>query len=125
MEANKERITLLLNALRGKEFQQTKNRLRVADSNKMCCLGVACEVYRRETGTGTWLASGAFTVGDRYADSDLPTLVKDWYGFEDNNPDLTFDEDDNTCGAVNANDILGYNFTQIADAFERTFLKDN
>jgi hypothetical protein len=45
-------------ALRSGEFKQTKGRLR--DTKGFCCLGVACEVYRRETGNGEWDDDGLF-----------------------------------------------------------------
>ena len=39
-------------ALRSGEFQQATGCLRYGDG--YCCLGVACELYRRETGEGEW-----------------------------------------------------------------------
>ncbi|MEK6860488.1 MAG: hypothetical protein AABY07_00825, partial [Nanoarchaeota archaeon] len=34
------------------KHRKTKNRLK--DSNGFCCLGVLCDMYRQETGIGSW-----------------------------------------------------------------------
>lgn len=39
------------------EIVQGHGRLRTVD-NKMCCLGVLCELYREETGNGEWILDG-------------------------------------------------------------------
>lgn len=45
---------LWIKALRSGEFKQTSSRLRRTDGG-FCCLGVLCELYRRETGKGEWV----------------------------------------------------------------------
>lgn len=75
-----------IEALRSGQFMQT--RCQLTDGVGYCCLGVACEVYRRETGRGTWqkndhgsktkfrldyTAAGVSTI-------DLPQEVANWLG---------------------------------------------
>lgn len=66
MQPNKERLQLLVDALYSGEFQQTQGVLKRSKPIPQfetggpvlpvgyCCLGVACEIMRRETGTGKW-----------------------------------------------------------------------
>lgn len=84
---NTERVGLLANALRSGEFLQGIGRLRREGCH--CAEGVACEVYRRETGDGEWQRSPG-GGGDWYLTPDgivanraaTPARVRDWYGFE-------------------------------------------
>lgn len=71
-------------ALRSGEFKQGKRRLR--DGDAFCCLGVACDLFHRDTGLGAWDRSSTFEVSDvpGYADHiNLPIPVRDWLGLED------------------------------------------
>jgi hypothetical protein len=87
MNANAEKW---LEALESGEFQQGRGRLRHGErcqEDRYCCLGVACEVYRRETGNGEWVYPDGgewfpcFRVGDGYlADGTLPLPVSAWLG---------------------------------------------
>lgn len=65
-------------ALRSGEFEQAQARLR--DDDSYCCLGVACELYRRETGKGRWTKAGAFHLGSVAETDWLPTAVQRWLG---------------------------------------------
>lgn len=49
MNANAEKW---VTALESGEFEQAQHVLRETDA--FCCLGVACEIYRLETGRGEW-----------------------------------------------------------------------
>ena len=75
----------LVEALRSGEYQQTKYRLR--DENGFCCLGVACDVYAKETGKGKWHTGSSdyyFKIDeDEYEEdgSRLPYSVQIWLGF--------------------------------------------
>lgn len=85
-----ERVELLARDLEGDEFTQARGHLRTDDGH--CCLGVACERYRRETGQGEWqrLENGTwvFSIGGlRYA-AVLPIPVQFWYGFTVSDPFL-------------------------------------
>ncbi len=68
-------------------FEQVKGSLRKGD--KFCCLGVACEIYRRETGDGKWgivLIDGqAQRFGCRegqHSTGALPWPVQKWLGLD-------------------------------------------
>jgi hypothetical protein len=135
---NKERVQLLVEALRSGRYQQGRGQL--LNDGLYCCLGVACEVaaenglpLRREVnefdrdvtfGTDSDFAG----MGEDYA--QLPWSVQAWYGFEDQDPELRgdlsdYDEaEDYICPASSWNDDYHRNFDQIADLFENTFLRD-
>lgn len=127
---NKERIKLLVDALRSGKFEQgriTLTEIYVAynKTNEMdCCLGVACKVA---------MANGLEldrTVRGNYVfyngnDTALPDEVLDWYGFSDEDPVLaepSEDSDHRLITAIAANDALKYDFEQIADLFEKKYL---
>lgn len=132
-----ERKKLWVDALNSGEFQQGQKALNNNDG--MCCLGVACEVYRRETGIGQWKdyddgdGRKIFDTGlgkKDYFDhndmswSSMPDHVAEWYGL-DNEDDLITDIP-GPYGGTNAhviwlNDKLDYNFKQIAEAIDRCF----
>lgn len=104
-------------ALRSGEFQQTTRKL--SDGNGYCCLGVACEVYRRETGDGEWEQRG---------DTELPVLtflgvwnvlpdpVRRWLGLSEESGDWK-DENGEWRYLTNTNDH-GATFAEIADIVE-------
>lgn len=119
MPVNKERVGLLVDALRGKRYTQGRDRLCSLD-NKMCCLGVACDVYRAATGIGEWLnystGSKVFEIGIQLDYSVLPDVVRSWYGFETVEPEI---------GGVRApvaNDARLYDFETIANLFETEYI---
>lgn len=99
-ELEKRQATLVA-ALRSGEYTQTQSRLRVDDS--FCCLGVACDIYAKETGLGEWKQTGSswsFSVNGRYGiDALLPSEVADYFGFEDTRGLFT--------SSINAKDSLG------------------
>ena len=75
-----------LEALRSGEFGQARGRLREPGTDNMCCLGVACEVYRRETGKGSWIDGVVFEDGTGVkSEQMLPAGVQDWLGVEERN----------------------------------------
>ena len=75
-----------LKALRSGDFGQTKVRLREPGKDNMCCLGVACEVYRRETGKGSWIDGEFEDSTGLLSQTSLPAGVQDWLGVEDQEP---------------------------------------
>lgn len=127
MTVNKERVRLLVNALRSGKFRQGRGKLAYYDKERRkveyCCLGVACEVARANglelARTKTKPGSSTYAYGDPERDevSILPPSVAEWYGL-DRNPHL----DNGSTKATNANDTLKLNFRQIADAFEKEYL---
>ncbi len=94
-------------ALRSGEFQQTKGVLRSPEG--YCCLGVACEVYRRETGAGEWDDSNQFQ-----GHGDVPPIeVQRWLGLKRANGAM---DDDSLCLTERNDD--GDSFAQIAAVIE-------
>lgn len=77
-----------IEALESGEFVQTRGMLRGNDDS-YCVMGVACEVYRRETGQGAWTSgrSGAtgFTIRAWDYNKAVPFDVADWYGLATKN----------------------------------------
>lgn len=131
---NKERVQLLVDALRSGEFKQGYGSLREIDGadDRYCCLGVAClvaqrnglDVEERHKGNDGYYFGTAYEF-DNGGDEDLtlPCSVRKWYGFGISNPALLTSSDEFE-SATMVNDDLQFDFNQIADAFERTFLQD-
>ena len=110
--------------LRSGVYEQGQHQLRYEDF--YCCLGVACEVYRKEVG-GVWEQAQIALFSDADADggtwwfgSDpenkqadvLPTMVAEWLGLKDEKgsygeESLTFLNDE------------GASFDEIADVIEK------
>jgi hypothetical protein len=139
---NRERIALLAADLESGEFPQDTGRLR--SRNGYCCLGVACERYRRETGDGQWQETyngtmpsvGYSFVTDGIPEAAvLPRKVADWYGLELNPPlpgvtipaPLISEHGAFPATATRAthyNDDLRAGFTRIAAAFRARYLQE-
>lgn len=96
-------------ALESGEFRQETEVLRAdyGEGYGYCCLGVLCEVYRRETGDGEW--DDLIFKGDGYAsECALPVPVAEWAGIS-TNPTL-----DEHYSATQLNDQMGFSFPKIA-----------
>lgn len=117
-----ENVKLWLEALRSGEYDQTRGRLHL-ENDGYCCLGVACEVYRKETGQGEWSYAhgiGWFQPGpDRQAGSaHLPKEVREWLGMttdygsvdrEDGSLTSLVDMNDNGAGFLTIADVIAAN----------------
>jgi hypothetical protein len=112
-----------LTALRGGKFKQGKNELRTKE-NKFCCLGVLCDIYRKETKLGKWgkndYGNFHFTHTKKSKDSFnatgvLPFEVKQWAGLSDCNPSINGSE---TLAKLNDSRST---FQEIADIIEKKF----
>lgn len=147
MPVNEQRVKLLVDALRSDEFPQGHNTLRASDDT-YCCLGVACEVARRN-GIGIEWHKAPTSSPDCDCDgcqdptwhfgdssSSLDPRVSEWYGFEATGSDEASEGDPNigdlrdTDGAaviqvsmIFANDSLEWSFDKIADGLVDTYLK--
>lgn len=120
-EKQKQRVRWWVEALRSGNYTQTSNALR--DNQGYCCLGVACDVFRKKTKHGRW-DDDVFVIGDMAEDGVLPDRVANWLGLDVNpiiNPGGRLSEEQT---ASSCNDELCWNFNQIADAVERTYLND-
>lgn len=145
----KARILRWVEALESGRFQQIKDQLRDRIDEKMygyCCLGVACEVFKAETGRGVWRKDAdhddvptLFRIGQKPGDEipelfvenddvdsyyeasgDLPAAVAQWFGFnDDTNPYFT--DGMREMMASTWNDNEGYDFIKIAALVRKTF----
>ncbi len=101
--------------LRTGDYKQIKGHLR-DKGNGRCCLGVACDTYKRLTGKGDWCLGIFYDAeGDR-AHYALPAAVRNFYGFS--LPDPILDPDRNAT-AVGLNDLENKSFSEIADLVEK------
>lgn len=75
------RLENLVKALRSGEYKQIKNQLK--SDNGYCCLGVACDLFLKETDQSFWEGN---TFGYSYERYILPQEVADFYGFRTRNP---------------------------------------
>lgn len=129
---NKERIKLLVDALRSGKYIQGKNVLTqmVDNQDRDCCLGVACKVaienglelsiMKNQSAESEYDTSINNCVRYERTLYTLPGSVKDWYGFLSINPTLQSDSRGNMASVFN--DEFNYTFDQIADLFEKTYL---
>jgi hypothetical protein len=110
----------LIAALRSGEFKQGQLRLRPT-SNTFCCLGVACELYRRETGQGEWVSTledpahpdlQQFVMPDGTTVGVLPPSVRKWLGWSS-------DKGSTSEACLAERNDSGATFSEIADLIEQ------
>ncbi len=113
-----------LEALRSGEYQQGRRQLRKGDT--YCCLGVLCDLHRKETGEGEWggvvFDSNPYKTLDNgvtdWEDGTLPGAVREWAGLRDENPILN----DIAIAVYNDGDyednVEPHTFAEIADLIE-------
>jgi hypothetical protein len=84
---------LWIKALRSGELKQGKVWLRsiddLDDNYQFCCLGVLCELYRRDQRKGRWINKSLFRA--RKSDESsavLPKAVQVWAGLNESDPKL-------------------------------------
>lgn len=68
-----------LTALRSGEYKQGQNFLHARSDNSWCCLGVLCDLHKKETGS-QWLDEEYVRGG---YDDMLPAEVQEWSGVDD------------------------------------------
>ena len=105
LEQNREKW---IKALRSGFYKQTTCYLQVNDS--YCCLGVACDVYEKETGNR--LIPGG--IGENLEDHPE---VKDWLGLNTNEGHFRLENGGLSC-LVDLNDVDQLTFEEIADIIE-------
>lgn len=134
MAVNKERVRLLVEALRSGEFEQGYATLRT-QGDTYCCIGVACEVARLNGIGIEWKLEKRASCcddcdpgheGERWFFNEqsvaFGTAVRDWYGFIEADPILS--DHDFTLTMIGANDTKGMNFEKIADLIEARYLTE-
>jgi hypothetical protein len=136
VNVDRERVKLWVDALRSGEFEQGYSLLRTSEG-RYCCLGVACEVARRNgLELDSWKdEDGDVAYGERHGSDwstmQLPGKVADWYGFVDDAGNSVVDPPLATCTdgdlddayvATFVNDSMGANFSRIADLVEQIYL---
>jgi hypothetical protein len=130
MTINKERVQLLVDALRSGEYKQAQGQLRSEFSGGYCCLGVATMVALDNGLEVEEITDPKDPLKGQPWDQPYQVMcpvVADWYGFENGNPTLVgvapsgqFVSDQ----ASHWNDDHGADFTQIADLFEDTYIRE-
>jgi hypothetical protein len=121
---NLDNIRLWVDALRSGEYEQGLHVLHNLATNTWCCLGVACDVARKN-GVAIQVADSVIHgEGPKLREtfdghgSYLPPSVQNWLGIDSDNPVL----DD--IPATDWNDIRNASFNGIADAIEAEFLRE-
>lgn len=99
--------------LRSGEYQQITGQLREGDNGR-CCLGVACDTYKRLTGKGEWDDNTFVAEEDSYCSAELPGVVMKFFGFDTTDPQLKAN-----ATATILNDDVNLTFLQIADLVEK------
>lgn len=103
-------------ALESGEFKQARGALR--SKNGFCCLGVACEMHRRETGAGRWTMHDEGDKVYRYEvdgigmEGILPYAVAKWLGFATTNGGYTRHHPGDAC--LSSDNDRGIPFSSIA-----------
>ena|ERR1700690_2797562 len=106
-----------IKALRSGKYKQCKNYLHIKDDG-YCCLGVASELYRKETKLGNWKQDDPnsnhliFQVNGDQSRLYLIKQVYEWLGYQ---------SEYFTRKYANLNDE-GQTFKYIADKIEKDFL---
>lgn len=135
---NKANMMLCIQALRSDEFAQGQGHLKAAtgdgSSFTYCCLGVFCEVAKRNGVPVQERVSSNYHLFDE-ASTALPPSVQNWLGLTDGlSPiDPILAEADQELATQNwngkflltcigANDRLHWSFGQIADALEAYYI---
>lgn len=99
--------------LRSGEYQQITGQLREGDNGR-CCLGVACDTYKRLTGKGEWDENTFVASEYNYFSAELPSTVMTFFGFDKSDPELSYGR-----SATTLNDQLERTFEEIADLVEK------
>lgn len=106
-------------ALKSGEFSQAKGQLKDGDS--YCCLGVACELYRRETSQGDW-EENTFRLGGTHEELP-PHEIADYFGWNEYKGKYSLEIGDMKPSTIPVLNDEGISFTEIATAFEEQVLQ--
>jgi hypothetical protein len=140
MSVNVDRMRLLVAELRSGNWKQTTGTLTAnrGDGLRHCCLGVATEVAIRggcgvtrtqpNGQAGRYIYVNTERANPGLGETNyLHPRVRDWYGLDTQDPQLIVGvrglPEYGT--ATQLNDAANWSLSQIADAFEKTFLPDD
>lgn len=124
-----------IEALKSGDYTQTKLNLR--DTEGFCCLGVACDLFIKETGVGRWgdpTSEGIIPFfypvpeeeswGENLKEvevdetSELPDIVREWIGMRSNDGSYFKDTGLLNYDCLAANNDGGLTFEEIATIAE-------
>lgn len=123
---NKDRVQLLVEALRSGQYLQGMESLHknTDGQDKFCCLGVACDVAVKnglDVSVDTADEPDFITYDDN--GGYMPESVYHWYGFPTDDPVIDRnDQNGRVITATKANDNLRWTFGAIANAIEKEYL---
>jgi len=120
---NKEIKKKWIDALLSGDYKQTQEYLR--DDEGYCCLGVLCDIFRKDHNEAQWVKSGCmfdfFPGGNKdYETVTLPRVVVEWAELDSIDPDTTEPKIGDSSSLANLND-KGYDFKKIVKVIERDF----
>jgi hypothetical protein len=110
----KERNLKLADALKSGKYKQTRGRLRTVKTKRFCCLGLACELFIKDTKKLSWNSYGA--IGGYSWSALPPSEVRKYYGWKSHDPVLEIGDYITT--ATRHNDDSKLSFAEIAEGFE-------
>jgi len=119
---NKDIAEKWAEALRSGEYEQGTSALCM--DNKHCCLGVLCEVYKKEAGDGQWTEAGGTAAlmfnTIKGGDTQLPpNAVYNWAGMNDSNPVVRYEGLFTHFTHLNDKSLL--TFDEIAEIIEKSY----
>lgn len=107
-ELYKKRRKQLVEALRSRKYKEGRHQLKRKE--QYCCLGVACDVHRKNTRKYKWQRNAY--MGSSFS---LPVEVARYFGFNDVQGEFNHLNSSNTLAKLNDG---GTTFARIADIIE-------
>jgi hypothetical protein len=114
-----------INALRRGEYAQIKRTLK--SFSGFCCLGVLCDIHRKETGKGNWDFQSSngeicYNIDARDYTAFLPKEVCEWAGIKEEDPRVLLSDEENPAeknmSSLSSLNDSGTSFSEIADIIE-------
>lgn len=94
-----DKAMLLADALESGDYRKAKGQLRKGNTNRCCCLGVACNVYAQ---ANPKKVQDQFNPEALFGEvSYLPKLVQEWFGFKSEDGQLIFKGKDKSLAGLN------------------------
>lgn len=103
-------------ALRSGEYTQCAGRLHLKEPESYCCLGVACDLFRRAGNEININDSGPYVEYNHFS-AVPPRRVQRWLGLNEQDGEF-YDKAGDLCNLTRLNDVHSWSFKQIADLIE-------